>query len=233
MTVGLGVLTAAYVSFGMPALDVPGEVTDAGIEGQNVVRWYGWVAVLLAVVPALVAAAPLVLPAKTRGWVAAAGAAVLTVFVLVSGNLGLYYFPVALMLWAATIVPWVLRRGIGRAAARAWHLTAAVFLTLPALLIGSAVFHDTVEVTWPAVVLWGVLPLVLAVLCACGMRAGYAVTAVAGALVMVTSLFDQGLLFAAFWLFAAVYLTIGASGFTATRPGQTGAAGRWSPDGAE
>lgn len=227
VTVVLGVLTAAYVSFGMPALEVPGDVTDAGIEGQNVMQWYGWVAVLLTVVPALVAAAPLALPAKTRGWAAAAGAAVLTVFVFVSGNLGLYYFPVALMLWAATVVPWVLSRGIGRAAARAWHLTAAAFLALPALLIGSAIFYGTVEVTWPAVVLWGVVPLVLAVLCACGMWAGYAVTAVAGALVLVTSVFEQGLLFAAFWLFAAVYLMIGASGFTATRPG------RRSPDGAE
>jgi hypothetical protein len=143
-------------------------------------------------------------------------AAVLTLLSFSSGDLGLYYFPVALLLWAAAIVPWALRRGIGRAAARAWHATAALFLALPAALAGSAIVTDKMEIAWFGVVLWVVLPLVLAVLCACGVRAGYAVTGVAGALVMVVSLLDQGFLFAAFWLFGAVYLTIGAAGFAAT-----------------
>ncbi|BEL04524.1 hypothetical protein Q0Z83_027150 [Actinoplanes sichuanensis] len=217
ITVAVGVLIAAYVSFWMPALDLPVD-TGRSLEGQSVVHRFGLALASLSLLPALVAALPLAVPAGARGWAAAGSAAVLTAFSFSTGNLGLYHLPIALLLWAATIVPFVLRRGIGRVAARAWRVTAAVFLALPALPAGSAIFTTGEDVVWFAVLLWVVAPLVLAALCVWGLRIGYAATALAGAAVMIAAVVDQGFLFAAFWLFAAVYLMIGASGFTATRP---------------
>jgi hypothetical protein len=210
--VAAGVLIAAYTSFAMAAT----EVTEAAAEGQNLTEHHGPAAVLLALLPALLAAIPAWLPPKTRTWAGAAGATALTAFCFTAGNLGVYLFPIALLLWATTIVPPVLRRGIGRNAARAWHLTAAALLALPALPAATAIFADDTEIIWFAVGLWIVAPLTLAVLCASGTRAGYAMTAIAGALVMLAALLDQGFLFAAFWLFGAVYLTIGTIGYAAS-----------------
>ncbi|MEU8663722.1 hypothetical protein [Actinoplanes philippinensis] len=133
----------------------------------------------------------------------------LTVFAVSAGNLGVYYFPVAMLLWAATTVPLVLDRGIGRRAALVWRVIAAAFLILPALPAGSAILSDDSGIVGIALVLWVVAPFALAAPCVWSTR----VAAFAGAAVMVA----HGFLFAAFWLFAAVYLMIGASGLTATR----------------
>ncbi|MDI6103735.1 hypothetical protein QLQ12_34485 [Actinoplanes sp. NEAU-A12] len=215
VAVALGVLIAAYVSFLMPSIELPLKSAHAGVEGQSVLRRYGPALAMLTLLPVLVAAMPAALPAKVRGPATAAAATGFTAFAFLSGNLGLYYFPVALLLWAATIVPSLLRRGIGRVAARSWRLAAAAFIALPALPAAAGLFTGDSGIVWAAVALWVVGPIVLAALCASGLRAGYAVTALAGALVMIAALLDHGFLFAAFWLFAAVFLTIGASGLTA------------------
>ncbi|GIE76529.1 hypothetical protein Aph02nite_24790 [Actinoplanes philippinensis] len=217
ITVAVGVAIAVYVSFWMPVGYVPTDVSPIDPEGQSVVQRFGPFFALLSLLPALVAAIPMTFPARAQGWAGAGSAAVLTVFAVSAGNLGLYYFPVAMLLWAATIVPLVLDRGIGRSAALVWRLVAAAFLVLPALPAGSAIFSDDSGIVWIAVVLWVVAPIALAALCVWGMRVGYALTAFAGAAVMVAAVVEQGFLFAAFWLVAAVYLLIGASGFTVTR----------------
>ncbi|WP_106317554.1 hypothetical protein [Actinoplanes italicus] len=213
----LGVLIATYVSLDMPAHELPLQSALTAPEGQTIIQRYGPAATLLTLLPALLAAIPTMLPAHIRTWATTAAAAALTALTPVAGNLGLYYLPVTLMLWATTIVPWTLRRGIGRTATRAWHLTAAAFLALPALPAGAAILTDDTGIAWYAVGLWVITPLALATLCALAIPAGYAATALAGTLVMAASIVDQGFLFAAFWLFATAYLTIGASGLTATR----------------
>jgi hypothetical protein len=98
-----------------------------------------------------------------------------------------------------------------------WHLAAAAFVALPGLLAASSAATGKVGIDWVGLVPWAVGPLVLGVLCACGIRAGYAVVAPAGALVMVLAMVERGFLFAAFWLFGGLYLMIGASGFVAVR----------------
>nr|BFE75307.1 hypothetical protein GCM10020092_086080 [Actinoplanes digitatis] len=153
----IAVLIAAYVSFQIPS------TTPA----------------MLTLLPPLAAATPLALPAKARSWAGAAVATMLTGFTFVPGDLGLYYLPVALQLWAATIVPWVLRRGIGRVATRSWHLAAAAVIALPALLLISAFATGKFDIYWAGVALWVAGPLVVAALCAFGIRTGYALTALA------------------------------------------------------
>ncbi|GIJ27450.1 hypothetical protein Vqi01_26120 [Micromonospora qiuiae] len=217
VAVAVGVLAAVCVSFLLPFAALPLDLAQVGPDGQSIVQRYGPGFALLTLLPALIAAAPFALPARARRVAGTVGAVVLTAFTFVSGEIGLYYFPLVLLLWAAVIVPSAARRGIGRVAVRAWHLVAAAFVALPAILVGSSIATGTVGVDWVGVALWGVGPLVLGVLCGYGLRAGYAVTALAGALVMILSMVQPGLLFAAFWLFGGLYLTIGASGFVAVR----------------
>lgn len=127
-------------------------------------------------------------------------------------------WPLVLLLWAAVIVPSMMRRGTSRVAIRLWRLAATAFVALPTLLTVSSAATGTTGLDWIGVALWVVGPLVLAVLCACGFRAGYAVTALAGALVMIFAMVEPGFLFTAFWLLGGLYLTIGASGVvTVTR----------------
>ncbi|MEU3457423.1 hypothetical protein ABZ671_28035 [Micromonospora sp. NPDC006766] len=218
VAVAVGVLTAVCVSFLLrSAALLPLDLTEAGPDEQSIVERYGPGLAMLTLLPALIAAVPFALPVRTRGMAGVVGAAVLTALTCVSGEMGLYYFPLVLLLWAATIVPSAMRRGFGRVAVRSWHLAAAVFVALPGLLGVSAIVTRTLGTDWVGVVLWIVGPLVLAVLCARGIRAAYAVVALGGALVMIFSMVALGFLFAAFWLFGGLYLMIGASGFVAVR----------------
>jgi len=217
VAVALGVLTAVCVSF-LLRTAVPLDLTQAGPDEQSIVERYGPGLAMLTLLPALIAAAPFALPARTRGVAGVAGAVFLTALTFVGGEIGLYYFPLVLLLWAASIVPSAIRRGIGRVAARSsWHVAAAVFVALPGLLTASSVATRTFGLDWVGVALWVVAPIVLGVLCACGIRAGYAVTALGGALVMILAMVERGFLFAGFWLFGGLYLMIGANGFVAVR----------------
>lgn len=218
VAVTLGVLIAAFVGLLAPAMALPLDPGLAGLEGQTILQRYGPALTMLTLLPALLAAAPAALPARARGAALAAVATMLTGLVSVPGDLGLYYFPLVLLLGAAAIVPALLRRGIGRVAARSWRLAGAAVLALPALLSLSAVVTGTFGTDWRGVVVWIAGPLVLAALCACGIRRAFAATALTGAVVMVLGALDQGFLFAGFWLFGAVYLMIGAGGFIAGRP---------------
>lgn len=217
VAVALGVLTAVCVSFLLRSTALPLDLNRAGPAEQSIVQRYGPGLAMLTLLPALIAAAPFLLPARARGVAGVGGAVILTALTFLGGEIGLYYFPLVLLLWAAVIVPSVIRRGIGRVAVRLWHLAAAALVALPGLLAAFSMATDTFGFSWVAVALWVVGPLVVAVLCGCGIRAGYAVTALAGALVMILSMVEPGFLFAAFWLFGGGYLMIGASGFAAVR----------------
>ena len=218
ITIASGVLIAGYVGFRAPALALPVNHDLAGLEGKTIWQRYGPAPALLTLVPALLAAAAAALPARARGGALAAVAAVLTGLVFVPGDLDLYYFPLVFLLGAATIVPALLRRGIGRVAARSWRLAGAAFLALPPMLSLSALVTGTFGTDWRGVAAWIAGPFVLAALCACGVRRAFAATALTGAVVMLLAALAQGFLFAGFWLFGAVYLTIGVSGLAAGRP---------------
>ncbi|MFD2768577.1 DUF1700 domain-containing protein [Micromonospora eburnea] len=228
IAVAVGVLTAVCVSF-LLRTALPLDLTEAGPDEQSIVQRYGPGLAMLTLLPALIAAAPFALPARARGVTGIAGAVVLTALTFVGGEIGLYYFPLALLLWVAAIAPSRIRRGIGRVAVRSWHLAAAAFVALPGLLAASSVAAGKFGMDWVGVALWVAGPITLGVLCACGIRAAYAVTALAGALVMILAMVERGFLFAAFWLFGGLYLMVGASGFAAVRAKTRDRAGQRPP----
>ncbi|MFE2618526.1 DUF1700 domain-containing protein [Micromonospora chalcea] len=214
VAVAVGVLIAVCVSFLLPSA-VPMEPIQADPGEQGVLRRLGPGIALLTLLPALVAAAPLVAPARARAGVRFAGATVLTMFACAAGETGLYYFPLALMAWAAAIVPWALRRGAG---GRWWRYLTGGFVAMPGVLVAVASAGGSVGVGWVGAALWIAGPLAAGALCAYGIRAGYAVTALAGALVMALAMAERGFLFAAFWLFGGLYLALGAAGYAVARP---------------
>nr|WP_084212933.1 hypothetical protein [Micromonospora purpureochromogenes] len=209
----VGVLIAVCVSFLLPST-VPVEPIQADAGEQGVLHRLGPGIALLTLLPALVAAAPLVVPARVRAGLRLAGAIVLTVFACAAGETGLYYFPLALMAWAAALVPWAVRRGAG---GRWWHVLAGGFVAMPGVLVAVASAGGSVGVGWAGAALWIAGPLAAGALCAYRFRVGYAVTAFAGALVMILAMAERGFLFAAFWLFGGLYLALGAAGYAASR----------------
>ncbi|MEU8313232.1 hypothetical protein [Micromonospora sp. NPDC048887] len=225
VAVAAGVLIAVCVSFLLPTT-VPVDPLGADSGEQGLVRRFGPGIAMLTVLPALLAAAPLVLPDRVRGAARFAGAAVLALFACASGEIGLYYFPLALVAGAAALVPWALRRGAG---GRWWHYLTGGFVAMPGVLVAVASAGGSVGVGWVGAALWIAAPLAVGALCAYGMRAGYAVTAVAGALVMTLAMAERGFLFAAFWLFGGLYLAIGASGYAASRAAAADPAGTPDP----
>lgn len=205
LAVAVGVLTAVHVSFLLPAT-LPLDSPESG-PGLS----------MLTLLPALLAAAPFALPARTRGAAGLTVAVLLTAFLFVRADLAVHYFPLVLLLWAATIVPRSMRRRRGRLATRLWHLTAGAFLALPGILTVSTALTDKMGITWDGLLLWGAGPLILGALCAYGLRLGYAAASLVGAVVMALAIIDSGFLFMAFWWFGGLNLTIGASGYATAR----------------
>ncbi|MGY4681235.1 DUF1700 domain-containing protein [Micromonospora aurantiaca (nom. illeg.)] len=220
-----GVLIAVCVSFLLPSA-VPVDPLGADSGEQGVVRRFGPGIALLTLLPALLVAAPLVLPGRVRGAARFAAATVLTVAACAAGEIGLYYVPLALVAWAAATVPWAVRRGAG---GRWWRYLTGGFVALPGVLVAVASAGGSVGVGWVGAALWIAGPLAAGALCAYGIRAGYAVTALAGALVMILAMAERGFLFAAFWLFGGLYLAIGAGGYAASRTADGEPAGTPGP----
>lgn len=214
VAVAAGVLIAVCVSFLLPSA-VPVDPLGADSGEQGVVRRFGPGIALLTLLPALLVAAPLVLQGRARGAARFAGAAALTLFACASGEIGLYYFPLALVAGAAALVPWAMRRGAG---GRWWRYLTGGVVAMPGVLVTVATAGGSVGVGWVGAALWIAGLLVVGALCACGIRAGYAVTALAGALVMISAMAERGFLFAAFWLFGGLYLAIGAGAYAASQP---------------
>lgn len=220
-----GVLIAVCVSFLLPSA-VPVDPLGADSGEQGVVRRFGPGIAMLTLLPALLVAAPLVLPGRVRGAARFAAATVLAVAACAAGEIGLYYVPLALVAWAAATVPWAVRRGAG---GRWWRYLTGGFVALPGVLVAVASAGGSVGVGWVGAALWIAGPLAAGALCAYGIRAGYAVTALAGALVMILSMAERGFLFAAFWLFGGLYLAIGACGYAASRTADGEPAGTPGP----
>ena len=201
------VFTAMFVSFLWPDESLPGLDTQ--------VEQHGFGIVLLNLVPALVAALPVVVPGRARKVTAVAAAVVLTVLG-VTGNATLFYSLPAMLAWAALAVPAIARHG--RPAA-AWRITGGALAILPAvlLIIGGLVGSYGIDAEgW----LWAGGFIATGALIMVGRAWAGAVVAVAGVAVLIMATLDPGMLTLGIWWAGAVLLTVGASHAVAhARPG--------------
>ncbi|MEJ1089191.1 DUF1700 domain-containing protein [Microbacterium sp. Mu-80] len=227
----LAVVTGVVTAFVMPSYAGSTEIvasdgTVIAVEtAQTLLAVNGlWIA-LIALVPAIVAAVPLMVPRRVRAATAAVTAVLLTAMALIGGfTLGGFFVPTAMLSWAA-LIAWVRLRDRGFGVV--WRIVGAVLTVLPIALSLPLVggmpgrYADTagpsVSISawaWPffaAIVL-------IAVLMVIGYRApGWALAAI-GLAVLVTGLLTGDLLTLLIIWLGGFWLTIGlAHAVTARR----------------
>ncbi|MBO1900794.1 hypothetical protein J4H92_02390 [Leucobacter weissii] len=232
-SVFIGMLTGVFIAFLLPSyrMDDEGLASDEGggllPTTQTLVEQYGPGAAVLALIPAVLAALPFVLPRSARRPVVfAAAIAVTGLCVVAILSVGGFYAPLAAALWAAAIVPWRVGRGLNLTAARGWRILLGVVLVIPALLAIAGLASGAILFAWGTVAVIG-LVIGLAILCTLGLRWGYLLTAAVGAAVMVLTLFGESLLMLLFWWIGGAYAVLGLACFVASAPrAPVGADGR-------
>lgn len=219
----LALVTAAIVSFVMPSYAIEqegvgmiGGTGDPLQTASTLFEDYGLGVALLPLIPVAVVLVQLKLsrgPRRIAGWVIAAA---ISVFAIIGGaSVGGFYVPLALMLWAAVLVPWWVASGrspvLGRIARllSAAVLAAPVFFTFGGLITGT--LQDADHVFW----LVAAVLLALAVLFALRVPHVDGIVGAVGAGVMLLGAVDAGLLMIAFWWAGGLWLAIGASGAAA------------------
>lgn len=224
-SIGLGVVTAVFTAFLLPSFTTSTRSSDGTlVDGsETLVQQFGLGSALLTLIPAAIAVVPLLVPRRMREGVTITGAVVLTVFAVVSGfTIGGFFIPLALMMWGAALVPLWLHGKRSKATAIVWRLVGAVALGLPlaAVLLGRASGAIMIE---PIGVLILVAAFAVAVLFAVGIRAAYALAALAGATVMLASMVWPSLFVIAGWWAGGVWLVAGLTAWVgragATRVG--------------
>ncbi|GGD35098.1 hypothetical protein GCM10010915_14400 [Microbacterium faecale] len=204
-TVAVGALSAALMPF----------IADGEL-GRGAVAL--GVEVLLFALPILLGALPLVV-LRPWGYLAAVVAAIVTTgFVAVGlgwqGNL-IMFMPLMFVTWAAVIVPPVARRGASGARITL-RILGGCLVAFPGLFGVAGGIGGTVDLT-VAVVIIGIVTLAAGALFACGVRAGYVIVALGGVVVLVTSLFDPGLLFLVFWSTGGLWIALGVGALAGAR----------------
>lgn len=101
----IAVLLAGVASLALAFLPLVSTDSAPGGSGrQSLVAQEGWAVALALAVPVLVAAAPLLAPARYRRWVTIGSAVLLTAGALISAaSVGLFYLPSAALLVMAAI----------------------------------------------------------------------------------------------------------------------------------
>ncbi|MEU4362452.1 hypothetical protein [Promicromonospora sp. NPDC023987] len=196
LATGVAVFTVMFVTFLLP--DSGEDLDEPGFE-----------IVLLHLIPVLIAALPLFVPARARRITTTAVAVVLTVgSQAVFESMDLYFFlPTAMLTWAALIMPIIARNG---RLAVGWRITGAVIAALPGVwLVVSVLVGSFTTDLWG--VLWIAISFGLAGLITVGRTWAGIVLAVAGAALLILSPLDPGMLVLAFWSAGGLLLTVGAS----------------------
>ncbi|MFT3877857.1 MAG: hypothetical protein QM708_15765 [Propioniciclava sp.] len=220
---GLAVVTAVL----MVRLAVPmhsGIATNTGLE-YRLLSTLGIASGLLPLIPAAFTLLPLMLPGRWRhaaGWVAAV---LITMFSLLGEFMdGLFTLPLALLLWAAMIVPGWIRRGGGGLWAHIWRTVGAAAIALPAILVTGASLGGTFGPMKP--LSWAMTAAVLLVALLFGTRRPYldAIVATLGAGLMIGAMWPGGFLMLGGWLAGGLWVVAGLVGI-ATRPARSIASG--------
>lgn len=178
----------------------------------------GGLAWAAALPPVGLAILPLLLPSVARMPVAVANAVIAALFAVIGGfGLGAFYAPLALMMWAAVVVPWRIRHGLDLARSPLWRIFGGVLVAAPALLAVSGQFTGTVQLGAPGAA-GVVLALLLAALFAVGWRGAYLLIAAFGLVLLVLAMLDPGPLVLLVWWIGGAYLAIGLTAVATLRP---------------
>ena len=197
LATGVAVFTAMFVTYLLP--DTRGDEFDEP----------GFEIVLLHLVPALIAALPILLPSRARRIATTAAAIVLTVvsFTSFDSTYLEFFLPTAVLAWAALVTPVLAHNGRPTGG---WRIAAGVLTALPGFWLVSALLAGDADTNFWAV-LWVAISFGLGVLIAVGKAWAGIVLAVGGVALLVMSTLDPGMIMLAFWWAGGLFLTVGAS----------------------
>lgn len=225
-SVAVAVLTGALAVFLQPAYTVSAVsagsssagTIELGTRSETVFEHLGAGAALLALMPALLALLPLILPRTLRQPFAIANAVVIALLSLLGGlTVGPFYLPLAVMMWAAAVVPWRIRHGLDLSASPLWRIFGGVLVAAPGLLIVSGLVSGAVMRDWASLAA-ALAALALGLLFALGVRLGYALIAALGLAVLLLAMLQPGMMIITFWWAGGAYLAIGLSAVATLRP---------------
>ena len=213
----IGLLTAVLSTFMLssPAAGGTGPADPSSAQRAGL----GLAAITL--LPVLVAAVPLLLPIRHRAAGTTVSAVIVTLACFVNlllpavVSLQMFWLPEAMLLWAAVIVPWRMRRRGGRPANPAWRIAGAVVIAAPTVPSVVFLLAGSESPDGRTLATLGV-SLVLAVLYALGVRMAQLALAVAAVVMLVSGVVQSGFLGPVLWLSTGLWITLGLGAFAAT-----------------
>ncbi|MBE1875577.1 HAAS signaling domain-containing protein [Myceligenerans pegani] len=195
---GVAVFAAMFAAFWRPDDSLPMPNSQFEVHGFGIVLWY--------LIPALIAALPVLASVRARAVFTGAVAILLTAVCLAFPD-GWVFAPVAVLAWAALGTPVVARHG--RPAA-GWRITIGTLTAVPAIatLAGALVGSFGIDI-------WGVLIVAasvgVGVLIAVGTPWAGIVLAVGGVALLIESALNPGYLTLAVWWAGGLFIAVGAS----------------------
>jgi hypothetical protein len=205
LTTGVAVFAAMFASFWRP---------DRSVEVGSQFEVHGFGVVLLFLIPAAIATAPLFATPRARTLFTTAVAVLLTALSFFFPE-GWIFAPVALLAWAALGAPVIARHG--RPAA-GWRIAAGALTAVP----GAGGLAGVVGGSWELTIeslLVTLASFSVGVLIALGMSWAGIVLALGGAVLLVDSALNPGMLTLAVWWAGGLFIALGAGHFlTHARP---------------
>ena len=216
-----GVLAAVLDTWIYPSLNVdeywPDWLHSSAIYYDASTR-FGAGLMLIFLLPGLVVAAGSMMKSGVARIFRVAAAVVVTALPFVIGfNLGVFYLPLIVAAWMIAGISHRRQEQAQRRKRLPLRMTAGLAAGIPAAAMLAGLATGTVETG----VLGIAVPAVLALAAAgaiLGLRAAYWVLAAGGALLLVASVFDMGMLVLGFWIAGTIYFFAGLAGLLWIQP---------------
>lgn len=221
VAIALAAFTAAVVSFFLR--NAEGQHPDYTSSTERsltaLVELYGPGIAVLTLIPAALLAVLLLVPLRMRRLATVICAVAASVLVVSDPiDAGLFYVPMTIIIWLATMLPFAKSLQAGRVELLVLRIFGVLIMLLPVLLIASGVERENIGVVMLPALIWAVACLAIAVGIILNWRISYWAVLAYGVLALIVAVFDSGMLVAAIWLFGGIVLSFGIYGLLRLRP---------------
>lgn len=219
--IALATFTAAIVSFFLR--NAEGQHPDYTSSTQrsltSLVELYGPGIAVLTLVPAALLAVLLLVPLRMRRWATLICAVAASVLVISNPiDAGLFYVPMTIVIWLATMLPFAKSLQAGRGESLVLRIIGVLIMLLPVALLASGVERGNVGVFMIPALIWAVACLAISIGIMLNWRISYWAVLAYGVLALIVAVFDSGMLVAAIWMFGGIVLSFGIYGLLRLRP---------------
>ncbi|RKS22705.1 uncharacterized protein DUF1700 [Arthrobacter sp. AG1021] len=216
-----GVLAAVVDTWIYPSLNVdefwPDWLHSSAINYDASTR-FGAGLMLLFLLPGLMVAAGSMMKSPAARICRTVAAVIVTALPFVIGfNLGVFYLPLIVAAWMIVGVSYPRQQRAQGRRHLPLRMTAGLAAGVPAAALLAGLATGTVETGVLGIAVLAVLVLA-AVGAILGLRAAYWVLAACGALLLVASVFDMGMLVLGFWIAGTIYFFAGLAGLLRLQP---------------